>query len=60
MKQLIASLLIAPLLALPASADAPVKLKSNVTVSGATLSLADLVEGPALPATPPLRGAGTR
>ncbi len=52
MKQLIASLLITPLLALPALADAPVKLKSNVTVSGATLSLADLVEGPALPATP--------
>ena len=52
MKQLISSLLIAPLLALPAVADAPVKLKSNVTVSGSTLSLADLVEGQSLPATP--------
>ena len=52
MKKLITSLLIAPLLALPALADAPVKLKNTVTISGATLSLADLVEGQALPTTP--------
>ncbi|MEI6573279.1 MAG: flagellar basal body P-ring formation chaperone FlgA [Alphaproteobacteria bacterium] len=52
MKQILASFLIAPLLTLPALAGAPVKLKSTVTVSSATLSLADLVEGQVLPATP--------
>ncbi len=52
MKQLFASLLIAPLLALPALADQPLKVKSTVTVTGATLSLADLVEGQNLPTTP--------
>ena len=52
MKQSLAALLLAPLLAVSAHAETAIKVKSTVTVTGASLSLADLVEGENLPTTP--------
>lgn len=52
MKHVFATLLFASSLTLPAAAEPAFKIKPTVTVTGASLSLADLVEGDNLPTTP--------